>query len=216
MCQTSSQCTGAGGTPVKGACPSTDGADIVCCTKGKCSSDSFSGVCRWESDCGGETATGLCPGGSQFKCCDCDNEFGGYEEPKAPVVGSCKQQSVDGAKKILAEFPGRIWDVGCYREGVCKDGSEHPCGRATDLMCSDKAGVSALRMRSWAGVGTHTQAGSVGCTDIAEWVMHNAEDLNVYYVIWGQRIWNTKIDQVADWKDWRAMENRNGITQNHW
>lgn len=58
--------------------------------------------------------------------------------------------------------------------------------------------------------------GSTGCTDIAEWVMHHSSELNVYYVIWGQRIWNGGRDEVGPWSGWRTMEDRKSITQNHW
>lgn len=135
MCQTSAQCTS--GT-TSATCPD-DG--LVCCSS-NCSSDSFNGTCRWVSDCGGNTADNLCPGGAQFKCCDSAAKYGPYDAPAIPEVGSCKAQTVAGAKKVVEAFPGRIWSAGCYREGECRDGSEHPCGRAIDFMCSDETGVS--------------------------------------------------------------------------
>ncbi|EKD01298.1 hypothetical protein A1Q2_04376 [Trichosporon asahii var. asahii CBS 8904] len=125
-------------------------------------------------------------------------KYGPYDAPAIPEVGSCKAQTVAGAKKVVEAFPGRIWSAGCYREGECRDGSEHPCGRAIDFMCSDETGL-----------------GSTGCTDIAEWVMHHTSELNVYYVIWGQRIWNGGRDKVGPWSGWRTMEDRKSITQNH-
>lgn len=135
MCQTPAQCTS--GT-TSATCPE-DG--LVCCSS-TCSSDTFNGTCRWVIDCGGDTADNLCPGGAQFKCCDSAAKYGPYDAPAIPEVGSCKAQTVAGAKKVVEAFPGRIWSAGCYREGECRDGSEHPCGRAIDFMCSDETGVS--------------------------------------------------------------------------
>lgn len=134
VCQTSAQCTGTASS----TCPDEG---LVCCSAA-CAGDGFSGTCRWTSDCGGATADGLCPGGSQFKCCDAGQAYGPYDAPAVPEVGSCKAVTVEGTRKIIDAFPGRIWSAGCYREGTCSDGSEHPCGRAIDLMCSDEAGVS--------------------------------------------------------------------------
>lgn len=46
--------------------------------------------------------------------------------------------------------------------------------------------------------------------------MHNRAALNLKYVIWGQKIWEARSDPVKPWAEWRAMENRGSITQNHW
>lgn len=46
--------------------------------------------------------------------------------------------------------------------------------------------------------------------------MNNHARLGVYYVIWGQRIFNPGRDKVAPWIKWRAMPDRHSITQNHW
>lgn len=147
MCLTTAQCGKGTASPT---CPDKG---LVCCSS-NCSNTNFKGTCRWTSDCGGSTADGLCPGGSQFKCCNAGPKYGPYKAPTLPKVGSCKAHTVAGAKKVVAAFPGRIWSTGCYREGVCKDGSEHPCGRAIDFMCSDKAGVSTPQrvslMTRWA------------------------------------------------------------------
>jgi len=50
--------------------------------------------------------------------------------------------------------------------------------------------------------------------EIAEYVMKNAAALKVKYVIWGQKIW--QYDGVKSWNSWKAMEDRNDVTQNHW
>jgi len=51
--------------------------------------------------------------------------------------------------------------------------------------------------------------------EIAEWVMKNHETLNVKYVIWGQRIWEST-EKEKGWTSWKPMEDRKSITQNHW
>lgn len=51
---------------------------------------------------------------------------------------------------------------------------------------------------------------------MAEYVMKNHKDLNVMYVIWGQKIWNPSRDEVTGWDGWRDMEDRGDDTANHW
>lgn len=146
MCLASaSACTKGGGAATKGTCPTTDPAGTVCCTQASCKNSVFSGGnCRWTSDCDGASPGVGCVGGSQFVCCRKPNgKYGGYKAPSIPG-GACKPQAVAGARAAVAAFPGRIREIGCYRQepGGCREGSEHPCGRAIDLMCSDKTGVS--------------------------------------------------------------------------
>jgi hypothetical protein len=74
------------------------------------------------------------------------NGFGGYKAPNFPTVGTsvgaCKAVAVNGARKIVKKFPGRIREIGCKRGCTCNaKSSDHCCGRATDLMCSDAGGV---------------------------------------------------------------------------
>lgn len=141
VCTTDASCTKAGGTTVKGACPA-DAANIKCCFKPKCNFGA-AGNCRWASDCAGSSAGNLCPGPSQMKCCNSKaTGFGGYKAPKIPALGACKKSSVEGAKKIVAAFPGRVREIGCVRSCKCPGTSDHCCGLATDMMCSDAGGVS--------------------------------------------------------------------------
>jgi hypothetical protein len=46
--------------------------------------------------------------------------------------------------------------------------------------------------------------------------MHHREELNLEYVIWGQKKWNVDIDQVTSWPNWRPMDDLGSITKNHW
>lgn len=63
-----------------------------------------------------------------------------------PTVGACKAVSVDGAKKVVAAWPGRVREIGCIRDGcgpTCEGNeSDHCCGMAVDFMCSDAGGVN--------------------------------------------------------------------------
>ncbi|KAM7213791.1 D-alanyl-D-alanine carboxypeptidase [Rhypophila decipiens] len=197
VCMTTSKCSADGGTTINGACPS-DPDNVKCCTKASCNSG---GNCRWKSDCAGTAASGFCPGPSQFKCCSSSaTGFGGYSAPRIPSVGSCKKVAVDGAKKIVAAWPGRVREIGCVRDCSCSSGnSDHCCGKATDMMCSDGGGVP-----------------TVSGKQIAEWVMNNRGALNLKYVIWGQRIWDARSDSVKGWDKWKKMEDRGDVTANHW
>lgn len=51
--------------------------------------------------------------------------------------------------------------------------------------------------------------------DIAEWVMENGSSISLKYVIYGQKIWSPDESQTS-WENWRTMEDRDSITQNHW
>ncbi|KAG8997292.1 hypothetical protein FRB94_001088 [Tulasnella sp. JGI-2019a] len=198
VCVTTASCSSSGGTTIDNACPS-DPANVKCCTKPKCGTTS-SGNCRWNSDCTSTSLSNLCPGPSSFKCCQStDTGFGGYPQPTYPAVGACKAVAVNGAKKIVAAFPRRVRQIYCIRDCPCPGDSEHCCGLATDMMCSDAGGTPTISGK-----------------EIAEWVMRNRAALNLKYVIWGQRIWNPSLDSVKPWTSWRAMEDRGDVTQNHW
>ncbi|KAK1954743.1 hypothetical protein LY78DRAFT_729611 [Colletotrichum sublineola] len=196
VCVATTTCSSSGGTTIDGACPA-DAANIKCCTKSPCGSG---GNCRWTSDCAGTTASNQCPGPSTFKCCSSSaSGFGGYSAPSIPSVGACQQVAVDGAKKIVAAFPGRVRQVFCKRDCTCPGDSDHCCGKATDMMNSDAGGDATISGK-----------------EIAEWIMNNRNALNLKYVIWGQRIWNPSQDSVKSWSSWRTMEDRGGLTANHW
>ncbi|KAK4033592.1 peptidase M24, structural domain-containing protein [Parachaetomium inaequale] len=186
VCISSSDCTSAGGVTVSGACPA-DSADIKCCTKASCANTS-AGNCRWASDCAGRSVANQCPGPAQMKCCSSGaTGLGGYAAPAVPPVGACKTVAVNGAKKVVAAFPGRVRQVYCTRDCACPGTSDHCCGKAIDFMCSDSGGVPTISGRQ-----------------IAEWAMNNRGTLNLKYVIWGQRIWNPSVDGVkAQARAWR-------------
>lgn len=70
VCVTKSSCTSAGGTYYNNLCPN-DPANVKCCRKNVCrpSGTSKTGVCKFASQCNGDVYSGVCPGGSNFKCC---------------------------------------------------------------------------------------------------------------------------------------------------
>lgn len=75
-----------------------------------------------------------------------DAGYGGYGPPNTLTVGSCKSVSVAGAKAVVAAWPGRVREIGCYRPCTTDWSSDHCYGKAIDLMCSDAGGVSIVAM----------------------------------------------------------------------
>ena len=109
----------------------------------------------------------------------------------APKTGACDLDTsglgevkswVGDAAQFLGCAFGRPDMLGVGSRG---NTSDHPGGKALDLMTSDKARGDA----------------------IAECALANADDLGVTYVIWQQRM-NTG-------SGWEAMEDRGGATANH-
>lgn len=143
VCVKTSTCSAEGGVTINGGCPK-DPADVKCCSKPKCSTSP--GNCRWVSDCAGSSLSGQCPGPGAFKCCKSpERGFGGYGAPTIPSTSSgCKAVAIAGAKWVVARFPGRVKSIGCIRKCDCSanPSSDHCCGKAIDLMCSDAGGVS--------------------------------------------------------------------------
>lgn len=133
-----------GGTSISGACPS-DPLNVKCCSKLRCSI----GRCGWTSDCAGSTRSGECPVPSQFKCCSAmtDAGYSGYGPPNTLTVGSCKSAAVAGAKAVVAAWPGKVREIGCYHPCTTGWSSDHCYGKAIDLMCSDAGGVSFSEAR---------------------------------------------------------------------
>lgn len=159
----------------------------------------MAGNCRWASDCAGNSVTGQCPGPGDFKCCQSpESGCGGYSEPSDSFEGGCEQVAISGARAIIAEFPGRVRQVGCKRPPGDRP-SDHYNGTATDIMCSD-----ALNKATVCG------------QEIAEWIRDNRASLNLKYVIWGQRIWSPARDAVKPWAEWRSQPDLGSITLNHW
>ncbi|MFG2084869.1 MULTISPECIES: lytic transglycosylase domain-containing protein [unclassified Spirillospora] len=88
--------------------------------------------------------------------------------------------------------------IGCYRaNGGIPGGGEHPLGRACDFMISSGSPTA--------------QEAQLG-RDIADWAKANAQPLGIEYIIYRQQIWSPARAREG----WRAMENRGGVTANHY
>lgn len=100
-------------------------------------------------------------------------------------------------KNFVDNFGDNLTNGGnCFRDS---GPGEHPKGRACDYMTSPGGTMST---------GSQEELGDT----IAEYALTNAEDLGVMYVIWKQRIWNVQLGNT----DWRTMEDRGSITENHY
>ncbi|KAK2765075.1 hypothetical protein FQN54_008774 [Arachnomyces sp. PD_36] len=111
--------------------------------------------------------------------------------PEIPET-NCQAHVIEAGEIILAENPGSTHVVWCYADKA----GEHGEGLALDLM-----------------VGSYNPVGQ----ELAEWIMDNYVDLNVMYIIWGQKIWNPSSgEEPTAWENWRDMEDRGSVTANHW
>ncbi|ORX64375.1 hypothetical protein BCR32DRAFT_212753, partial [Anaeromyces robustus] len=69
ICISTDNCNDYNGQSFSGNCPN-DANDIKCCDDIPCKADDGRiGSCVFTSECDGETISGKCPGGSDFKCC---------------------------------------------------------------------------------------------------------------------------------------------------
>ena len=80
------------------------------------------------------------PGGSTPPPSGGGGGGGGGDSPPFGKAG-CQQVAISGAEKVVAQFPGKILEIGCKR--TCSDSSDHCVGKATDLMVA-KLGVSTI------------------------------------------------------------------------
>lgn len=70
---------------------------------------------------------------------------GDYPAPDIPSTSSgCKKSVIDGAKKIVDKFPGKVREIGCIRDCQSGDSSDHCDGMATDMMVAEGGVRSAL------------------------------------------------------------------------
>ncbi|OJD25868.1 hypothetical protein ACJ73_02755 [Blastomyces percursus] len=218
ICMKKSACKGhatpGAGTPDDPwTCPK-DPNDVMCCTDKKppgprpppagkkCNARGVRGVCIKKSACKGYATPGAgtpndpwtCPNDPNDVMC-CTTRKPPPAPPAPPVTipeNRCKRHVIDAGYRILGANPGKVRSVICY--GKRSNKSEHPLGLALDLM-----------------TGAHSPNGR----PLAEWIMRHAGSLKVTYVIWGQKIWESG-EKVRSWSSWEQMENRGGVTANHW
>jgi len=68
ICIATGTCSNYGGTYSSGYCPN-DPSNIKCCENIKCKYNGTTGSCKFTDQCNGTPISGLCPGGTNFKCC---------------------------------------------------------------------------------------------------------------------------------------------------
>ncbi|MQY09159.1 coiled-coil domain-containing protein [Actinomadura macrotermitis] len=113
---------------------------------------------------------------------------------KSPIMGNSMTARMRTAMLAIDGRFGPFPAIGCARPG---DPQDHGSGRACDFMES-----TAGRMPS-ASAQAHGD-------QVAAYVIANASRLGIKYVIWKQRIYDMRGSG-----GWKPMENRGGITQNH-
>jgi hypothetical protein len=97
--------------------------------------------------------------------------------------------------------PGKqpcVATIGGWRAGSANANSDHPKGRAADIMTNG------------GGVAANPAEAAMG-DEIAAYLQANAVNLGVTYIIWKQQIWNTGDPPNG----WTQMEDRGSPTQNH-
>ncbi len=99
---------------------------------------------------------------------------------------------------LIPEF-GRGLGVGCYRDG---DSGEHPLGRACDLIMSSP--LNTMPTEEYLEHGWR----------MANWLVANADEYDVYYVIWQEKIWSNS-RPGAGWQPYTRYPNGN-LQQNHY
>lgn len=132
-----------------------------------------------------------------------------YEEEQVPetsgngtVPASAKGWGFNGATarmaairdEIIQQF-GAPYPVGCVRQSS----DDHGIGKACDFMMSNNGGHPSAENK---------QLGQ----QIANYAQANADRLGVKYVIWEQRIWDSRNPGAG----WKLMEDRGNPTQNHY
>lgn len=106
----------------------------------------------------------------------------------------------DNGKRVYSAVRSAFGDFifggfrACPEEAVCYDPDGHPSGKALDVMNSD------------------VEKGN----EIAAMLATNAEDLNVKYIIWRQRVWYRGAPNADDPTLWSLMADRGSITENHY
>jgi hypothetical protein len=113
---------------------------------------------------------------------------------KSPIIGDNVTPRMRALRDEVDRKFGPFPAIGCFRAG---DSGEHGKGRACDFMES-----TGGRMPS-ASAQAHGDR-------VAQYVIDNRSRLGLMYVIWKQRIWDTRTSG-----GWRAMEDRGSITANH-
>ncbi|WP_026411043.1 coiled-coil domain-containing protein [Actinomadura oligospora] len=113
---------------------------------------------------------------------------------KSPIMGNTMTPRMRAVMQEIDSKFGPFPAIGCARPG---DPQDHGSGTACDFM------------ESTAGQMPSASAQAHG-DQVAQYVITNASRLGIKYVIWKQRIYD-----MRSGSGWKQMENRGGITQNH-
>ncbi|KAJ4257501.1 hypothetical protein NW762_008625 [Fusarium torreyae] len=164
------------------------------------------GVCITEAACssaGGTPVSGACPAdAANIKCCS---------KPTCNS-GNCRWTSDCAGSSASNQCPGPAQMKCCSAAGSGFGGYPAPTIPAVGA-CKQVAVDAAKKVvAAWPG-----RSATLSGKEIAEWCMKNRNTLNLKYVIWGQKIWTTSVDKTEkNWENWRTMEDRGDLTQNHW
>ncbi|GLW64388.1 hypothetical protein Arub01_26320 [Actinomadura rubrobrunea] len=117
-------------------------------------------------------------------------------KPESPSsgMGGVTPRMLKVKNTIDIEF-GPFPIIGCVR--LTGDPQDHATGRACDFMVSTGGTMPSA-------------SGKAQGDRVAEYAVANANRLGIKYVIWRQRIYDVRSP------GWRMMENRGGITANHY
>ena len=130
ICIATSTCSNAGGISYTGRCPN-DASNIKCCDNITCRYNGRSGICKFTNQCSGTTVSGLCPGGSDFKCCisggiddsQCKTKGGQCMNPnncKGSVLSNLCPGGADNKCCINGDNPCKNQGGQCIAPGSCR------------------------------------------------------------------------------------------------
>ncbi|WP_242910112.1 coiled-coil domain-containing protein [Actinomadura terrae] len=118
----------------------------------------------------------------------------GASGAKSPIVGNSMTARMRTALLAIDGRFGPFPTIGCARPG---DPQDHGSGRACDFMESTGGKMPSASAQAHGD-------------QVAQYVISNASRLGIKYVIWRQRIYDMRGSG-----GWRQMEDRGGITANH-
>jgi len=127
ICISTGTCQNYGGTSISGKCPN-DPNDVKCCDSITCEHNGSYGTCMFTDQCDGEKISGLCPGGSDFKCCIKSTKVEGVGERCNGVAGNCidVNNSSCSTQTVSGKCPGPA-NVKCCLDQTADPNVGKPC-----------------------------------------------------------------------------------------
>ncbi|WP_431868663.1 pilus assembly protein TadG-related protein [Nocardiopsis eucommiae] len=165
----------------------------------------LSAECGRESDglvCGGQDVTDqdqareffdvhLIDQEGRFKF-DPNSVFGGGAITDCGSLGGLHPQMCAAHEALNQEFPGFYLSAGGYRDEA---GSDHGFGQAVDYMMADLGATPTPEMDATA-------------IEVIDFLIANAQDLNVKGIIYNYHIWSPSRDSTGPWMEVRRPANR--------